>query len=296
MEQKLALLRKKRVRAQQNIITALCLLCMVFTVGWSVHAAVAEQKAIKAANIKASNAAKEKAEKEKAEKAKKEEKKEEPSSAAEESSQTDSEAVDTSLFVHPYERPTDTADDLSDAVFIGDSRTVGMMNSTDMPQATFLCAVGINIDTVLTSYDLSLGDGTTGSLTQALSARQFGRVYISFGTNEMGWPYIDVFKEHYTEMVQTIRDLQPDATIYLVGILPLTASQDAKGESVNNANARAFSEAISEVADEMGLNYLDCSAAVADENGYLPEEASTDGIHMNAEYCLYWQNFIIDNT
>ncbi len=112
----------------------------------------------------------------------------------------------------------------------------------------------------------------------------------------MGWPYVDTFKEHYSTLVETIMDLQPDAEIYCVGILPLTASQDAKGESVNNTNAKTFSVAISEVAADLGVNYLDCTSAVADENGYLPEDASTDGIHLNSEYCLYWQNYIIDNT
>jgi lysophospholipase L1-like esterase len=91
-------------------------------------------------------------------------------------------------------------------------------------------------------------------------------------------------------------EAQPDAKIYCVGILPVTASQDAKGESVNNTNAKTFSTAISEVAAEVGAEYLDCSAAVADENGYLPEDASTDGIHMTSEYCLYWQDYIVDNS
>ena len=293
MEDKNAAVRKQRVRIQQNIITALCLACAVFSVVWSVHAAVVEKDQVKAALKEASSVAKDDSKKDKDTK-KKEEKKED-SSGAEESSAAQP-AVDTSLFSHPYEKPTDTADDLSDAVFIGDSRIVGMMNSTDKPMATFLCAVGLNIDSVLTSYDLSIGGGMTGSLEQALGQKEFKRVYISFGTNEMGWPYIDTFKEHYSQMVSTIQSYQPNAKIYLLGILPLTASQDAKGESVNNYNAKTFSEAISEIADEMGLEYLDCREAVEDENGYLPEEASADGIHMNADYCLYWQNFIIDKT
>ena len=43
MEQRNAAIRKKRVRAQQNLVTALCLVCMVFTVGWSAYAAVLEK-------------------------------------------------------------------------------------------------------------------------------------------------------------------------------------------------------------------------------------------------------------
>lgn len=294
MEQSNSSIRKGRVRAQQNMVTLLCLACMVFTVGWSVFAAVAEAgkpAAVATADKNASKA--------------------ETSSEGDESSEADdsvaesdeSSESETSFYPpyyteddHPYAMPADTEDDLSDAVFIGDSRTVGMMNSTDKPMATFICAVGLNIDSVLTSNEIAQGDGSVGTLQQALSGREFGRVFISFGTNEMGWPYTDVFEEHYTKMVTTIQGYQPNADIYLIGILPLTEAQDYDGDDVNNENARTFSQSIRNVALNLGVHYLDCSEAVADENGYLPDEASPDGIHMNADYCLYWQNYIIDHT
>lgn len=284
---KAAQIRKKRVKTQQNFITLLCLCCIVFVVGWSVYA-VKNQGAEVPTDIKNSSAAKSESSQ---------------TDSIPDSSKPDDSIIDSAADSaadnnsgFEYASASDTSDDLSDAVFIGDSRTVGLMNSTDKPKATFLCAVGLNIDTALTSADITLDNGSTGTITQALSQKQYGRVFISFGTNEMGWPYIDTFKEHYSELVKSIAELQPNAKIYCVGILPLTASQDAKGESVNNTNAKTFSNAISEVAAQLGYNYLDCSAAVADENGYLPEEASTDGIHMTSEYCLYWQNYIIDNT
>lgn len=288
---KLARQRKKRVHAQQNIITALCFVCMLFTVGWSVHAV----KLDKAAETGTSNSSVAKPERSSKPDSSDKDKKNKADKS--ESSGTDSkDSTESSENDDNYSAPADTEDDLSDAVFIGDSRTVGMMNSTDKPKATFLCAVGLNIDTALTSADITLENGNYGTIPDALSQKQYGRVYIAFGTNEMGWPYIDTFKEHYTALVSRIMELQPSAKIYCLGILPVTASKDAKGESVNNTNADNFSIAISEVAAQLGVNYLDCSAAVEDVNGYLPEEASTDGVHLNSDYCLRWQNFIIDNT
>ena len=58
MEDKNAAVRKQRVRIQQNIITALCLACAVFSVVWSVHAAVVEKDQVKAALKEASSVAK----------------------------------------------------------------------------------------------------------------------------------------------------------------------------------------------------------------------------------------------
>ncbi|MBR1864390.1 MAG: SGNH/GDSL hydrolase family protein [Ruminococcus sp.] len=302
MEYKTAVQRKSRVRFQQNFVTSLCLSCMIFTVVWSVYAAVSEKNrraelATADNNSRAETSVSSAAEDDSASMA--------GDAASEQDMGGDMSAAGSGEQdgdngdwdgEHPYTHPQDTADDLSDAVFIGDSRTVGMMNSTDKPRADFLCAVGLNISSVLESYDISMGDGTTGTLEQALSRRQYGRVMISFGTNEMGWPYTETFKEAYSELISVVKRTQPSAQIYLIGILPLTRSKDYEGDDVNNYNAQRFTEAIREVAAEEGVNFLDCSEAVADSEGYLPEEASSDGIHMNADYCLYWQNYIIDHT
>jgi len=190
----------------------------------------------------------------------------------------------------------DDADDLSDAVFIGDSRTVGLQNNCDKPKATFLCSVGMHIDTVMTDQNITLSNGNAGTVIDALGERQYGRVYINLGTNELGWPYIDTFKDCYTQLITKIQEIQPDAVIYAESILPVTASRSLQGDAINNTNVATFNQAISEVAQQTGINYLDCTSAVAGADGTLPEEASSDGIHLMSEYCDKWLNYIIDNT
>lgn len=309
-------IRKKKVRRQQNLITLLCLACIAFAGGWSVYATKAD-KAIKTDNIvpassKAESSMYDKSSDENNSSAndmynsEKEQSSEEnsdselssdPSDDSEtESSEIDSSTTDESKTEHPYSEPTDKEDDLSDAVFIGDSRTVGLRNSSTMPKADYYCAVGLHIDTVMSEKDITLDNGNQGTVIQAVAQKQYKRIYINFGTNELGWPYVNVFQEKYKELIEKLKEIQPNATIYAEGILPFTAAKDAEGSAVNNTNAKKFSQAIKETAEETGIKYLDCSKAVADENGYLPEEASTDGIHLNQEYCLYWQNYIIDNT
>ena len=280
------------------MITVLCLACMLFTVIWSVHAAMTQKRPKLAKPVGASDSSVARDDASGGEDTGNAAENNAPAAETESaapSAEPENEIAPTAP-VKDYSVASDTEDQLADAVFIGDSRTVGLMNVTDKPQAYFLCAVGLNIDTALTDNGINLGSGLTGTIPQGLAGKSFGRVFISFGTNEMGWPYIDVFKEHYSKMVSQIMALQPDAEIYLIGILPVTRSKDAMGESVNNQNAKLFTQAISEVADELGVHYLDCSDAVADSWGYLPEEASTDGVHMSEEYLLRWQNYIIDNT
>lgn len=297
------LLQKKRVRAQQNFITVLCLVCFVFCAVWVGFAAQSDRQIqtsdpVKTEKEDSSSQAEDDSSQEDSSLSEEvsSQAEEESSDADDGSSEEEDSGLDENADTHPYAEVKDTADDLSDAVFVGDSRTVGMQNSTTYPKATFYCAVGLHINTALTDPLITLDNGNMGTVADALAQKQFGRVYINFGTNELGWPYIDTFKEAYAEFVDKVKELQPNAVIYAEGILPLTASKDAEGDSVNNTNAVTFSQAISEVAAEEGIEYLDCTAAVADENGYLPEEASTDGVHLVSQYCLYWQNFIVDNT
>ena len=154
----------------------------------------------------------------------------------------------------------------------------------------------MHIDTVMTDQNITLSNGNAGTVIDALGERQYGRVYINLGTNELGWPYIDTFKDYYTQLITKIQEIQPDAVIYAESILPVTASRSLQGDAINNTNVATFNQAISEVAQQTGINYLDCTSAVAGSDGTLPEEASSDGIHLMSEYCDKWLNYIIDNT
>ena len=78
--------------------------------------------------------------------------------------------------------------------------------------------------------------------------------------------------------------------------MPNLSSLLRQGDAINNTNVATFNQAISEVAQQTGINYLDCTSAVAGAEGALPEEASSDGIHLMSEYCDKWLNYIIDNT
>ncbi|WP_302211954.1 GDSL-type esterase/lipase family protein [uncultured Ruminococcus sp.] len=267
-------IRKKRAAAQQSIVSLSCLACLVFAVIWGFHAGSTKNQPVEVKKMTASSSSVAVSD----------------SSENNDSSSLTESVSDESVADHV------TADDLSDAVFIGDSRTVGLQNNCDKPKATFLCAVGMHIDTVMTDANITLSNGNAGTVIDALGERQYGRIYINLGTNELGWPYIDTFKDCYTQLITKIQEIQPDAVIYAESILPVTASRSLQGDAINNTNVATFNQAISEVAQQTGINYLDCTSAVAGADGTLPEEASSDGIHLMGEYCDKWLEYIIDNT
>ncbi len=193
-------------------------------------------------------------------------------------------------------QPSDIADDFSDAVFVGNSLTVGLSMNCGKPLATFYASTGLNVNTIWDSATITLDSGGYGTVFDALAQKQFGRVYVMFGINEIGWPYWDVFQTNYIEVVNKIKELQPNAKIYIESVLPVSSKAIETNEVFTTANVDAINEYIKKVASDTGSVYLNVNSALRLEDGSLPEDASTDGIHLLKQYCLVWLKYLADNS
>lgn len=293
--------QRSRVRLQQNIVSLCCLVCVVFAVGWMIHSAGSKREffthADSSSRVRGDNSSVSQGDSSSQGANDSSQSVPDSSSVPDVTSSSQKELPPFPEGVRPYSVLRDTEDELADALFIGDSRTVGLFNNCDKPKATFYCSIGLNIQTAFESKAIRLDNGQMGTVVEALAqGHQFGRVYIGFGTNEMGWPYYDSFIQLYGKLVETIRQYSPNAKIYCESILPVTAARELQGDAINNANVKALNEYIQKFAGENGCEYLTCDKAVMGDDGKLPEEASTDGIHLSIEYCKYWLNYIIDET
>lgn len=272
-------IRRKRANYQQLVISLSCILLLIFSLSWTVSTAFNTDKAI--VTDDSSNVADAQA------KAKKVEKNndteiENDSKDVEESNEKD-ESVDEDSSV--------VEDDFGDAAFIGDSRTVGLEMNTDKPKASFYASIGLNVSKALTDSEITLDNGNNGTVLQAMKQKQFGRIFIMFGINELGWPYPDVFEEKYEALVNKIKVLQPDAKIYIQSILPVSYLAANTNAVFTNENIDEFNENyVKKVAENTKTEYLDVASAFKDENGALPADASTDGIHFTREYCIQWMD------
>lgn len=186
-------------------------------------------------------------------------------------------------------------EDFSDAVFIGDSRTQAFMIGAGLGNSHFYCEKGINVSSAMTDAVFTLPDGNKGNLRDALSGQQFTRVYVMFGANELGWPDPKEFGAKYSEVIRIIQELQPQAKIYVQSILPVSKDRTAWGDYVNNVQIATFNEVIFQMTVDTGTTFLPVGAALADEAGCLPEDASVDGVHPNQTYCMRWLEYLRQN-
>ena len=185
------------------------------------------------------------------------------------------------------EEPTEKPDETNSKVefdetvaFIGNSRTQGFIMYNGLTKVQDYTYIGLMVDTAMTKEFVKTGNGEKITLLQDMRNKDIKKVYIMLGINELGWSYPSVFKLKYEELIDEIRKVKSDCNIYVQSIIPVTKSKDQSDKIFNNANVKKFNKLIKEVANEKNVKYLDVQSVLVNSEGYLPEDASTDGIHI----------------
>lgn len=189
-------------------------------------------------------------------------------------------------------------DYFADAVFIGDSRTVGMYEYGGLQEvSTFYAAKGLTVYRVFDEEIVSVPDRRKKiNIGQALQENSFAKIYLMIGINEMGTGTVDTFMEKYGEMVSRLRELQPDAIIYLQGIMKVSSERSAEGDYINNEGIEARNERIARLADNENVFYLDVNPFICDETGGMISSYSYDGVHLKAKYIDIWKQFLKEHA
>ena len=185
--------------------------------------------------------------------------------------------------------------DYSDAAFIGDSRTEALKTYGLLKGADYYTYKGLKVDTVFTEPCIDV-DGSKMTVMDAIGRKQYKRIYIMLGVNELGWVSTDIFIDDYGKIIDKLKETQPGATIYVQSILPVSAKKSEIDEIYNNPRINEFNGLIQAMAEEKGATYLPVNTAVMDETGALPAGASTDGVHPNIDYCRKWTAYLDENT
>ncbi|WP_051656553.1 GDSL-type esterase/lipase family protein [Butyrivibrio sp. AE3004] len=222
-----------------------------------------------------------------------------------------------------------TDDYFDDALFIGDSRTVGL--SEYCPElnahATFYAKVSLTIygldDKAFVSVPVlpvesdylltEAGDENAGApgegeaattipedqlpkekttVLDALSRKQFSKIYIMLGLNELGSGTKETFTQAYAGVVNQIRALQPDAIIIIQGIMHVTNSKSNSDRVFRNSTINERNAMLSTLADGEHVFYLDMNEATDDENGGLGQDLSFDNVHLKAKSYALWYDYL----
>ena len=190
-------------------------------------------------------------------------------------------------------------DYFDDALFIGNSLIVGLQKTVPL-NARYFATIGLNVSQVLSKELIPLTDGSTVTISDAIDLVEFKKVYLMFGVNELGWGSITSFIDYYGKIIDRIREVNPEALIYVQSILPVNEEKWAKSRDyqscINNYAVATFNQKIVEMCRDKAVYFVNVAEVLTDETGNLFEDATSDGIHISGVFSTRWVEYLKTHT
>ena len=176
-----------------------------------------------------------------------------------------------------------------DALFIGDSRTVGLKEYGNIEGADFFATEGMSVYSIY-KETVNIENFGAVSFKTLIQSKKYGKVYIMLGINEIGYKLTDTAAK-FKKLVNTIKKYQPDAIIYIEANLHVSSELSKSDSRINNYN-----NLLAEIADNRDIFYIDANEIFDDKSGGLGEEYTSDNIHIMGKYYRDWGAWIAERV
>lgn len=184
-------------------------------------------------------------------------------------------------------------DYFDDAVFIGDSRIVGMNDYSGLTNATFFAKTGLTVYNLLDDeFVKDPKSGKNVSVSYMMQHNTYGKIYLMVGINELGTGGTQRFQDAYKEVLKKFRKWQPDAVIYVQSIMGVSPKKDKTDPVFNNTNIRDKNYAISKLTDGIHIFYLNIQEIYEDKNHNLVQDLTFDDVHLYAQHYDKWVKYL----
>lgn len=172
-------------------------------------------------------------------------------------------------------------DYFDDAAFVGDSLTVGMKLTDYVNKNNLFGITGVSINAIKTQRAEFNGKQTTA--LKAAGNMKPKKIYIMLGTNSIGYTSVSTMIEQYAEVIDLLKDSNPNAIFYIQSIPPMTKSYINSNSKFKTKHFEEFNEELEALAIAKECYFLDTYSLFVTESGYLPRSLSTDGLHLNQD-------------
>lgn len=184
----------------------------------------------------------------------------------------------------------------NDAVFLGDSRTLGISDYAGLDGADFFCDNGMTIFKILEDKGVTYQrTGEKMDLKKVLQEKSYGKIYIMLGMNELGYGNTRMYLKQYLSVLNQLKEWQPGATIYIMANLHVSREKNNMETEFNNININDKNVASARLANGKDVFYLDCNPLFTDEEGYLQDDLTFDGVHLYAQHYEKWRDFLFEH-
>ena len=100
----------------------------------------------------------------------------------------------------------------------------------------------------------------------------------------------------YQDAINRIRQLQPNAIFYVMGILSVTQDLADTDEYITLDAIQSRNADLAALADEKNIFYVDVNEVFADENGYLDKTYADGDSHLKGKYYREWADYLRANA
>lgn len=187
-----------------------------------------------------------------------------------------------------------TSSYFDDAVFIGDSISVGIKHYDIMSNAQVLAATGIGLENIFTKAAIKDGEQTL-TVLDALSKTSGKKIYIMLGANSLQANFDHLIKQYGLLIDEVVNRTDKDAVIYVQSVLPINEPlfhQKYYPNKTTNADIDRFNTMLCELAAQKGVYYLDVASVFKDESNAMPEENTPDGMHIISSQYTIWFDYL----
>lgn len=165
----------------------------------------------------------------------------------------------------------------ADIIFAGDSITARCEWQEFFPDETVLNR-GIDSD---------VSEGLLNRLAVIIDAHP-KKLYLMIGINDIRQKIpLTTTITNYETIIQTLQEALPDSTIYVQSILPV-----GKNTGMDVTEILKTNEELKTLSKKYHLTYIDIHSLLEDENHFLPETYSIDGVHLTGDGYRIWINAI----
>lgn len=166
-----------------------------------------------------------------------------------------------------------------DSLFLGDSITDSLSFYEFIGESNVIAKFGLTCKGAKDMVD-------------KIAAKNPSNIFIMFGMNDiLTGEDSKQFANSYVELIDSIKERLPDATIYVQSILPVDLKVKNKKPLLTNENINEFNQSLMDMAEDEGIEYLSIRE-ILEQNDDLLEP---DGIHVKYKFYKLWLDYLTDN-
>lgn len=183
---------------------------------------------------------------------------------------------------------------MKNTLFIGDSRTVGLMDYAGLKGPHYFCYEGMNVFDIKKDV-ISVPSIGKVTLDELLSQKEYDRIYVMLGINELGYP-LERVADSYEKLVKFIEKRQPNTKIILQANLHVSKKRSQEDKYINNKRINWLNKRIAKMANSNNIFYIDANPLFDDKKGNLAKKKTPDQVHLYAKGYKKWGKWIRKET